>query len=72
MSIAYAVGNQFCVLSIPKRKAEQCGINDPNEVEIQATSKGILIKRKDAASQGTSSSGIGLAEIKTPREGDDF
>ena len=49
MSIAYAAGTQYCVLSIPKRKAQQCGIDNPKEVEIQETKNGILIRNKKSA-----------------------
>jgi hypothetical protein len=54
MSIAYAAGNQYCILSIPKSKARQCGIDNPNEVEIQETRQGILIKKKNAGVSSTS------------------
>jgi len=46
--ISYASGNQYCVLSIAKSQAVKCGIDDPNEVKIQVTRDGILIKKKCA------------------------
>jgi hypothetical protein len=53
-NIAYIAGNEYCVLSITKKQAQSYGIDNPDNVIIQATQQGILIKNKDAGARNTS------------------
>jgi hypothetical protein len=68
MSISYVVGEHYCILSIPKRRAQQYGIEDPNEVKIETTEQGISIKSKNAGVASANTGGIGSAATKK----DDF
>jgi hypothetical protein len=54
MPITYIAGEHYCVLSIPKQKAQQYGIDNPSEVEIETTQQSIMIKSKNAGVRSAS------------------
>ena len=54
MGISYVTGDQYCVLLIPKYKAQQLNIANSNEVTIKTTEHGIVIEKTVAGAHNTS------------------
>ena len=73
IKISYITGEQYCVLLIPKQKAEQLNIADSNEITIKTTDHGIAIeKEKPAGVSSTSSDKILRLGSTNTKLGEEF
>jgi len=54
MPIVYIAGKEYCVLTIPKQKALQYQIDNPDEVVVRTTDNGIVVENKNAGVTSTS------------------
>lgn len=48
VEISYVAGNQYCVLLIPRKKAEQLNIADSDKVNIRTIEHGIVLETEDS------------------------
>jgi hypothetical protein len=51
LKISYVTGDQYCVLLIPRQKAEQLKIANSDEIIIKTTEHGIALEKETASAR---------------------